>query len=210
MLTQQNTILQFDTSVLDHVSAATTHHCQSANKECFSITENTHLPKSHMWLAGLHLVCMESTLHRPSSSLPVSAECKTCLLWIFPSLLQTALHVTCCLLQAQHQHAPHLSSVMTAGAPLQAASLTSSPHHKWPSSTSKQFHMMQHDCTALHASDHDSLMVISKAGNEKFIREKLPSSHSQSIVQLQVKKQTKASSHHCQTSTLLPYSKLFK
>ena len=40
MLTQQNTILQFDTSVLDHVSAATIHHCQSASKECFTITEN--------------------------------------------------------------------------------------------------------------------------------------------------------------------------
>ena len=161
MLTEQNTILLFDTSVLDHVSAATTHHCQSANKECFSITENTHLPKSHMWLAGLHLVCMESTLHRPSSSLPVSGECKTCLLCIFPCMLQLLFMLCCCLPQAQHQHAPNLISVMAAGRPLQAASLTSSPHHKWHSSTSKQFHMMGHDCPALHACDHDSLMVPS-------------------------------------------------
>ena len=163
-----------------------------------------------MWLVGLHLECMESTLHRPSSSLPVSAEYKTCLLWIFPHLLQLLFMLCCRLPQAQHQHAPHLSFVMAAGTPLQAASLPSSPHHKWRSSTSKQFHMMGHDCTALHAWDHDSLMVISKAGNEKFIHEKLPSSHSQSIVQLQVKEQTKASPHHCQTSTLLPHSKLSK
>ena len=65
-----------------------------------------------MWLVGLHSVCMESTLHRPSSSLPVSAECKTCLLWIFPHLLQLLFVLCCCLPQAQHQHAPHLSSVM--------------------------------------------------------------------------------------------------
>jgi len=79
-----------------------------------------------MWLAGLHLVWMESTLHRPSSSLPVSAECQTCLLWIFPCLLQLLFMLCCCLPQAQHQHTPHISSVMAAGAPLQAASLTSS------------------------------------------------------------------------------------
>ena len=79
-----------------------------------------------MWLAGLHSVCMESTLQRPSSSLPVSGECKTCLLWIFPRLLQSLFMMCCCLPQAQHQQAPHLSSVMAAGTPLQAASLTSS------------------------------------------------------------------------------------
>jgi hypothetical protein len=68
-------------------------HCQSASKECFSIPKNIHSPTSHMWLAGLHSVCMESTLHRPSAFLTVSAECKTCLLWIFPCLLQIAVHV---------------------------------------------------------------------------------------------------------------------
>ena len=80
-----------------------------------------------MWLPGLHLVCMESTLHRPSSSLRVSAECKSCLLWIFPRMLQLLFMLCCCFPQAQHQHAAHLSSVMAAGAPLQVASLTSSP-----------------------------------------------------------------------------------
>jgi hypothetical protein len=99
---------------------------------------------------------------------------------------------------------------MAAGAPLQAASLTASPSPIDFIHTSKQFHMMQHNCTALHARDHDSLTVLSYAGNEKFIHEKLPCSHSQSIVQLQLKEQTKASSHHCQTSTLLPHRKLFK
>lgn len=84
-------------------------------------------------LAALHSVCIESTLHRPSYSLPVSAECKTCLLWIFPCQLQSLFMLYCCLPHTQHQHAPNPSSVMAAGAPLQAASLTSSPHHQWPS-----------------------------------------------------------------------------
>jgi len=79
-----------------------------------------------MWLAGLHLVCIESTLHRPSSSQPVSAECKICLLWILPDLLQMLFNLCSALPQAQHQHTPHLTLVMAAGTPLQAASLTSS------------------------------------------------------------------------------------
>ena len=99
-----------------------------------------------MWLAGLHSVWMESTLHRPSSSLPVSGECKTCLLWIFPRQLQSLFMVCCCLPQAQHQHAPHLSSVMVAGAPLQAASHTSSPHQQWPSPPSPALTCTQTRC----------------------------------------------------------------
>jgi hypothetical protein len=37
-----------------------------------------------MHLAGLHSVCTQSNLHTPSSSLPVSAQHKTCSLCIFP------------------------------------------------------------------------------------------------------------------------------
>jgi hypothetical protein len=114
-----------------------------------------------MWLAGLHLVCTESILHRPTSSLPVSAEYKTRLLWIFQRLMQLLFMLCCCLPQAQQQHAPRLPSVTAAGAPLQAACLTSPPHHQCRSSTSKQFHMKQHDCTALHA-DHNSAFLSSK------------------------------------------------
>ena len=46
-----------------------------------------------MWLVGLHLECMESTLHRPSSSLPVSAECKNMLTVDIPTSAAIAVHV---------------------------------------------------------------------------------------------------------------------
>lgn len=44
-------------------------------------------------LAALHSVCIESTLHRPSSSLPVSAECKNMLTVDIPMSAAIAVHV---------------------------------------------------------------------------------------------------------------------
>ena len=145
----------------DHVSAATVYPLSKCKQGMllqhwkYTLTNITHVACwSSFGMHGIHFeqtfllpTCFSRMLNTLTVDIPMSAA---------------IAFVLCCRLpQAQHQHAPRLSSVMAAGAPLQAASITSSPHHKWCSSTSKQFHMMWHDWPALHAWDHDTLMLIS-------------------------------------------------
>ena len=87
MLTQQSTILQFDTSVLDHISAATIHHCQKCKQGMllhhwkYILTNITHVAcwspfSTHtIRYAQTFLIptCFSTTLNMLTVDIPTSA-----------------------------------------------------------------------------------------------------------------------------------------
>ena len=203
-----NSILHFDVTVLDHMSASTLIHYWNMRKECFSLLENVQWPTTHMWHAD-HIMCgiyFAQTLlsfkclvnMKHAADIPISAA--------------IVVHIILWSSWAQYRHVAHVSSVVVADTLLWEGSLASSCPSKM--AFILQFHTMRRVPSPTFKR-YNFLILFSRAGNETLSQYEHPLVRNfaeailGSLFRQKWRSEQTASFHHSPWSSLLPHSAVF-